>query len=49
MPKNKHLSLNDRFIIEREISLGNSFKYIGRLINRDCTTISKWNKNKNKK
>jgi IS30 family transposase len=45
MCKNKHLSLNDRFIIEREISLDNSFKYIGRLINKDCTTISKEIKN----
>lgn len=41
MCKNKHLSLDDRLIIEREISLGKSFKYIGKLINKDCTTISK--------
>ena len=41
MCKNKHLSLDDRLIIERELSLGKSFKYIGKLINKDCTTISK--------
>ena len=41
MCKNKHLSLDDRLIIERELSLGKSFKYIGNLKNKDCTTISK--------
>ena len=41
MCNNKHLSLDDRLIIERELSLGKSFKYIGNLINKDCTTISK--------
>lgn len=41
MCKNKHLSLDDRLIIERELSLGKFFKYIGNLINKDCTTISK--------
>lgn len=41
MCKNKHLSLDDRLIIERELSLSKSFKYIGKLINKDCTTISK--------
>lgn len=45
MCKNKHLSLDDRLIIERELSLGKSFKYIGNLINKDCTTISKEVKN----
>ena len=45
MNKNKHLSLDDRLIIERELGLGKSFKYIGRLINKDCTTVSKEIKN----
>lgn len=42
---NKHLSLDDRLIIERELCLGNSFKYIGRALNKDCTTVSKEVKN----
>ena len=37
MCKNKHLSLDDRLIIERELGLDKSFKYIGNLINKDCT------------
>lgn len=37
----KHLSLDDRLVIERELSLSNSFKFIGTLLNKDCTTISK--------
>lgn len=41
MCNNKHLSLEDRLIIEREISLNKSFKHIGTLLNKDCTTISK--------
>lgn len=41
MCNNKHLSLDERLIIEREISLGKSFKYIANLIDKDCTTISK--------
>ncbi len=41
MCNNKHLSLDERLTIEREISLGKSFKYIGSLLNKDCTTISK--------
>ena len=45
MCKNKHLSLDDRLIIERELSLGKSFKYIGNLINKDCTTISREGRN----
>ena len=39
MCNNKHLSLDERLTIEREISLGKSFKYIGILINKDCTTM----------
>lgn len=45
MNKNKHLSLDDRLVIEREITLGKSFKHIGKLLNKDCTTISKEIKN----
>ncbi len=45
MCNNKHLSLEDRLIIEQEISLNKSFKHIGKLLNKDCTTISKEIKN----
>lgn len=45
MCNNKHLSLDDRLIIERELKLSKSFKSIGRLLNKDCTTISKEIKN----
>ena len=45
MNKNKHLSLDDRLIIERELTLRKSFKHIGKLLNKDCTTISKEIKN----
>ncbi len=41
MCNNKHLSLDDRLTIECNLCLGKSFKYIGNLINKDCTTISK--------
>ena len=41
MANNKHLSFNDRLIIENNLSLSKSFKYIGKLLNKDCTTISK--------
>ena len=41
MPNNKHLSFDDRLIIENNLSLSKSFKYIGKLLNKDCTTISK--------
>ena len=45
MNKNKHLTLDDRLTIERELFFNKSFKEIGRLINKDCTTISKEIKN----
>lgn len=45
MCKNKHLSLSERLIIERELDLSKSFKTIGKMINKDCTTISKEIKN----
>jgi IS30 family transposase len=41
MCKNKHLSLEERFTIERELGLNKSFKSIAKLINKDCITISK--------
>ena len=41
MSNNKHLSFDDRLIIKNNLSLSKSFKYIGKLLNKDCTTISK--------
>lgn len=41
MSNNKHLSFDDRLTIENNLSLSKSFKYIGRLLDKDCTTISK--------
>lgn len=41
MNKNKHLTLNDRYDIMRALNEGKSFKAIGRLIGKDCTTVSK--------
>ena len=41
MCNNKHLTLDDRLIIERELFFNSSFKKISKLINKDCTTISK--------
>lgn len=43
--KNKHLSFDDRLTIERGLSENLSFKKIGNIINKDCTTISKEVKN----
>ena len=37
----KHLSLNERFNIENSLCKGISFKEIGRIIGKDCTTISR--------
>ena len=45
MANNKHLSFNDRLTIEKNLSLSKSFKYIAKLLNKDCTTISKEIKN----
>lgn len=39
--KNKHMSLEDRQIIEKELNNNSSFKEIGRKINKNCTTISR--------
>ena len=41
MCNNKHLTLDDRLIIERELFFNSSFKKIAKLINKDCTTVSK--------
>lgn len=41
MCNNKHLTLDDRLIVERELFFNSSFKKIAKLINKDCTTISK--------
>lgn len=41
MTKNKHLSLNDRMNIEKYLVERKSFKEIGRLLDKDCTTISR--------
>lgn len=41
MSNNKHLSFNDRLTIEKNLSLSKSFKYIAKLLNKDCTIISK--------
>ena len=45
MCNNKHLTLNDRLTIERELFFNKSFKQIGKILNKDCTTISKEVKN----
>ena len=45
MNKQKHLNLDSRIIIETKLNEGESFKAIGRLLNKDCTTISKEVKN----
>lgn len=39
--KNKHLTLDERIIIENQLNLKSSFKKIAKLINKDCSTISK--------
>lgn len=45
MNKQKHLTLESRIIIETKLNERESFKAIGRLLNKDCTTISKEVKN----
>ena len=37
----KHLTLEERYKIEEALNENKSFKFIGTLINKDCTTISK--------
>lgn len=41
MNKNKHLILDNRITIEKELDKHSSFKAIARLLGKDCTTISK--------
>lgn len=41
LTKQKHLTLKDRQDIEEALNEGKSFKTIGILVNKDCTTISK--------
>ena len=41
MSKNKHLTLDDRTTIQTELNKGTSFKEIGIILGKDCTTISK--------
>ena len=41
MSNNKHLSFDDRLSIEKYLTLSKSFKYIGNVLDKDCTTISK--------
>ena len=43
--KNKNLSFDDRLEIEKGLKENKSFKAIGTIINKDCTTISKEIKN----
>lgn len=45
MCNNKHLTLNDRLTIEKELFFNKSFKEIGKILNIDCATISKEIKN----
>ena len=39
--KNKHLSFDERLEIEKGLKENLSFKEIGRVLGKDCTTISK--------
>lgn len=39
--KNKHLTLDERIVIEQQLSIKSSFKKIASLIDKDCSTISK--------
>ena len=41
MNKNKHMTLDDRTTIQTELDKGTSFKEIGIILGKDCTTISK--------
>lgn len=41
MSKNKHLTLQERLTIESELFRNNSFRKIGIILNKDCTSISK--------
>lgn len=41
MKKNKHMDLEARTTIQTELDKGSSFKKIGTILGKDCTTISK--------
>lgn len=41
MTKHKHLDLDARAVIQAELDKGTSFKEIGLILGKDCTTISK--------
>ena len=41
MANQKHLTIDDRYIIQKMLYDCESFKSIGRKLNTDCTTISK--------
>jgi len=41
MSKNKHMTLENRTTIQTELDKGTSFKEIGIILGKDCTTISK--------
>ena len=41
MNKNKHLVLDERYVIEHSLNENMSFKAIGKRILKDCTTVSK--------
>lgn len=45
MNKQKHLTLDSRIIIETQLNQHNTFKGIAKLLDKDCTTISKEIKN----
>lgn len=40
--KHKYMDIHDLSIIELSLNNGDSFKHIPSLINKDCTTISKY-------
>ena len=41
MSKHKHLTLDERYQIQRSLGEGLSFRAIASLLGKDCTTISK--------
>lgn len=45
MPNQKHMKLDDRFMIQAGLEKKKSFKEIGRELGKDCTTIAKEVKN----
>lgn len=45
MNKNKHLTLDERYTIQHSLEDRMSFKAIGSLLGKDCTTIAKEIKN----